>query len=394
MTLPLSGIRILDLTRVLAGPYCTMVLGDLGAEIIKVEPSGTGDDSRAFGPFIRGESSYFMSLNRNKKSLTLNLKTAAGKDILKKLARQADVLIENYRPGTMKKLGLDYTVLSAENPRLVYAAISGFGQEGPSKDKPAYDFIVQGMGGMMGLNAHPDGPPTRVPIGLGDITAGLFMAVGILSALRERDRSGQGQMIDISMLDCQVAILENPIVRFFAGETPKPIGNTHPTISPTGGFPTQDGYIILAIGNDQHWKVFCEAVGRPEWVDDRVSARMRNGPKTWPTIRILLEQLFAEHETAYWLSLIEKAKIPCGPVNSIEQVVNDPQVQFRNMITAVDHPVAGEVHMSGIPIKLSRTPGGVTLPPPTLGQHSIEILKTHLKLSDEAIEELKHGGAL
>ena len=393
MTLPLSGVRILDLTRVLAGPYCTMVLGDLGAEIIKVEPSGTGDDSRAFGPFIRGESSYFMSLNRNKRSLTLNLKTAAGKDILKKLAQQADVLIENYRPGTMKKLGLDYTVLSAEHPRLVYAAISGFGQEGPSKDKPAYDFIVQGMGGMMGLNAHPEGPPTRVPIGLGDITAGLFMAVGILSALRERDRSGQGQMIDISMLDCQVAILENPIVRFFAGETPKPIGNTHPTISPTGGFPTKDGYVILAIGNDQHWKVFCEAVGRPEWVDDANFCSNAKRTENMPTIRILLEQLFAEHETSYWLSLIEKVGIPCGPVNSIEQVVNDPQVQFRNMITSVDHPVAGKVHMSGIPIKFSRTPGGVTLPPPTLGQHSIEILKTHLKLSDEAIEELKRGGA-
>jgi CoA:oxalate CoA-transferase len=393
MAMPLTGVRILDLTRVLAGPYCTMVLGDLGAEVTKIEPSGTGDDSRAFGPFIRGESSYFMSLNRNKKSLTLNLKTADGKDILKKLARQADVLIENFRPGTMKKLGLDYTVLSAENPRLVYAAISGFGQEGPSKDKPAYDFIVQGMGGIMGLNAHPDGPPTRVPIGLGDITAGLFTAVGILSALRERDRSGQGQMIDISMLDCQVAILENPIVRYFAGETPKPIGNTHPTISPTGGFPTRDGYIILAIGNDQHWKVFCETVGRPQWIGDPRYCSNAKRTENMAALRILLEQLFAEHETGYWLNLIEKAKIPCGPVNSIEQVVHDPQVRFRNMITSVDHPVAGEVRMSGIPIKLSRTPGGVTLPPPTLGQHSIEILKTQLKLNDNTIEELKRGGA-
>lgn len=392
-TLPLSGVKVLDLTRVLAGPYCTMVLGDLGAEVIKIEPAGSGDDSRAFGPFINGESSYFMSLNRNKKSLTLNLKTDGGKEILRKLARQADVLVENYRPGTMQKLGLDYAVLSADNPRLVYAAISGFGQEGPSKDKPAYDFIVQGMGGIMGLNAHPDGPPTRVPIGLGDITAGLFTAVGILSALRERERSGKGQMIDISMLDCQVAILENPVVRFFAGETPRPIGNTHPTISPTGGFPTRDGYIILAIGNDQHWKVFCDSVGRPEWIDDPRFCSNAKRTENMATLRLLLEQLFADHETGYWLDLIAKAKIPCGPVNSIEQVVNDPQVQFRNMITAIDHPIAGQVRMSGIPIKLSRTPGGVMLPPPTLGQHSLEILKSHLQLDDEAIETLKRGGA-
>jgi CoA:oxalate CoA-transferase len=394
MAMPLTGVRILDLTRVLAGPYCTMVLADLGAEVLKIEPSGTGDDSRAFGPFICGESTYFMSLNRNKKSLTLNLKTAGGKSILKELAKQVDILIENYRPGTMKKLGLDYSTLSVENPKLIYAAISGFGQEGPSKDKPAYDFIVQGMGGIMGLNAHPAGPPTRVPIGLGDITAGLYTAVGILSALRERDLSGKGQMIDISMLDCQVAILENPIVRFFAGETPKPLGNTHPTISPTGGFPTQDGYIILAIGNDQHWKVFCQVVGRPQWISDPHFSSNSRRTENMPALRVLLEQLFSEHETAYWIGIIEKAGVPCGPVNSIEEVVRDPQIRFRNMITSVNHPVAGEVKMSGIPIKMSRTPGEVTLPPPTLGQHSTEILKSYLKLTDETIEELQRSGVL
>jgi CoA:oxalate CoA-transferase len=394
MAMPLAGLRILDLTRVLAGPYCTMVLADLGADVIKIEPSGAGDDSRAFGPFIHGESSYFLSLNRNKKSLTLNLKTTEGKSILKQLAKQVDILIENYRPGTMKKLGLDYATLSIENPRLIYAAISGFGQEGPSKDKPAYDFIVQGMGGIMGLNAHPNGPPTRVPIGLGDITAGLFAAVGLLSALRERELSGKGQMIDIAMLDCQVAILENPIVRFFAGETPKAIGNIHPTISPTGGFPTKDGYIILAIGNDQHWKVFCQVVGRSEWISDpRFSSNFKR-TENISKLRELLEQLFSEHETSYWLSVIEKVGIPCGPVNSIEQVVRDPQVGFRNMIMSVKHPVAGDVKMSGIPIKFCRTPGGVTLPPPALGQHSVEILKSYLKLTDETIQELKRSGVL
>jgi CoA:oxalate CoA-transferase len=246
----------------------------------------------------------------------------------------------------------------------------------------------------MGLNAHPNGLPTRVPIGLGDITAGLFAAVGILSALRERELSGKGQMIDIAMLDCQVAILENPIVRFFAGETPKAIGNTHPTISPTGGFPTKDGYVILAIGNDQHWKVFCQAVGRSEWISDSRFSSNSKRTENMPKLRELLEQLFSEHETNYWLSVLEKLGIPCGPVNSIEQVVRDPQVGFRNMIMSVKHPVAGDVKMSGIPIRLSRTPGEVTLPPPTLGQHSVEILKSYLKLTDETIQELKRSGVL
>jgi CoA:oxalate CoA-transferase len=215
-----------------------------------------------------------------------------------------------------------------------------------------------------------------------------------LSALRERDLSGKGQMIDISMLDCQVAILENPIVRFFAGETPKPLGNTHPTISPTGGFPTQDGYIILAIGNDQHWKVFCQVVGRPQWISDPHFSSNSRRTENMPALRVLLEQLFSEHETAYWIGIIEKAGVPCGPVNSIEEVVRDPQIRFRNMITSVNHPVAGEVKMSGIPIKMSRTPGEVTLPPPTLGQHSTEILKSYLKLTDETIEELQRSGVL
>ena len=276
---PFPAYAFLDLTRVLAGPYCTMVLGDLGAEIIKVEPSGTGDDSRAFGPFIRGESSYFMSLNRNKKSLTLNLKTAAGKDILKKLAQQADVLIENYRPGTMKKLGLDYTVLSAENPRLVYAAISGFGQEGPSKDKPAYDFIVQGMGGMMG-SERPSGRP---PHASSDRAGGHYRRVvyGRGDSIGPARARPVGPGADDRHLHARLPSghSREPNRALLRRETPKPIGNTHPTISPTGGFPTKDGYVILAIGNDQHWKVFCEAVGRPGGSMIHVSARMRSGLK-------------------------------------------------------------------------------------------------------------------
>jgi CoA:oxalate CoA-transferase len=305
-----------------------------------------------------------------------------------------DVLVENYRPGTMKKLELDYPVLAEENPRLIYSAISGFGQDGPYRGKRAYDFIVQGMGGMMGLNAHPDGPPTRIPIGFGDITAGLFAAVGILAAVREREISGQGQMIDVAMLDCQVSILENPIIRFFSGETPKPLGNTHPTISPTGGFPTKDGYIIIAIGNDNHWKTFCQTVEREEWIIDPRFITNTKRTENMPKLRELLEELFGGHNTAHWMRVLEKEGIPCGPVNSIEQVVNDPHVAFREMIVNLRHPVAGDVKMSGLPIKLSRTPGRASVPPPILGQHNAEVLESFLGFTKDKIDDLKQKGVL
>jgi CoA:oxalate CoA-transferase len=394
MSQALQGLRILDLTRVLAGPFCTMILADLGAEVLKIEPSGAGDDSRSFGPFIKGESTYFMSLNRNKKGLTLNLRHQEGKSILKQLVKHVDVLVENYRPGTMKKLELDYPVLAAENPRLIYAAVSGFGQEGPYKEKPAYDFIVQGMGGIMSLNAHPGGTPTRVPIGLGDITAGLYATIGILAAVQERERSGRGQMIDVAMLDCQVAILENPIIRYFAGDIPKPLGNTHPTISPTGGFPTRDGYLIIAVGNDNHWKTFCQAVKKEEWIGDPRFITNAKRTENMPKLRELLEEILSAHNTAHWVEILEKVGIPCGPVNSIEQIASDPHLALREMVIRLKHPVAGDVKMSGLPIKLSRTPGEVSVPPPTLGQHNTEVLKSLLDIDDESIDNLKLKGVL
>jgi CoA:oxalate CoA-transferase len=394
MSKTLQGLRILDLTRVLAGPFCTMILADLGAEVLKIEPSGAGDDSRSFGPFMNGESTYFMSLNRNKKGITLNLRHKEGKAILKQLVKQADVLVENYRPGTMKKLELEYPVLAAENPRLIYAAISGFGQEGPFKQKPAYDFIVQGMGGIMSLNAHPGGAPTRVPIGLGDITAALYATIGILAAVQERERSGRGQMIDVSMLDCQIAILENPIIRFFAGDIPKPIGNTHPTISPAGGFPTKDGYMIITVGNDNHWKMFCRAFQREEWITDSRFVTNAKRTENMPQLRELIEELLCKRSTGHWVEILEKMGIPCGPVHSIEEVVNDPNVASREMIVSLKHPVAGDVKMSGMPIKLSRTPGEISVPPPMLGQHNAEILKTLLGFTDEKINDLKSMGVL
>ncbi len=391
----LAGVKILDLTRVLAGPFCTMVLADLGADVIKIEAPDTGDDSRSFGPFVKGESSYFMSLNRGKKSLTLNLRQPEGKAIFKDLVRKVDVLIENFRPGTMEKLKLDYPVLAAENPMLIYAAISGFGQSGPYREKPAYDFIVQGLGGVMGLNAHPGGPPTRVPVGIGDITAGLFAAVGILAALREREGSGKGQMIDVAMLDCQVSLLENPLARYFAtGEVPKPIGNTHPTINPTGAYPTKDGYLIIAVGNDNLWKTFCQAVGKAEWADDPRFLTNAQRTENLKQLGRLLEELFRVRTTAEWIERLEKAGIPCGPIHSVDQVANDPHVGFREMIVPVNHPVAGVVKMAGVPIKMSRTPGSISAPPPVMGEHTEEILTHFLGYPKNIIEALKQKKAL
>jgi CoA:oxalate CoA-transferase len=391
----LDGVRILDLTRVLAGPFCTMVLADLGAEVIKVEMPGTGDDSRSAGPFIGGESTYFMSLNRGKKSLTLNLRYQEGKTILKELVSKADVLIENFRPGTMKKLELDYPLLSAENPRLIYAAISGYGQSGPYREKPAYDFIVQGMGGVMGLTAHPGGPPTRVAVAIGDITAGLFAAIGILSALRERDLSGKGQMIDVSMLDCQVSLLENPLARYFAtGEVPVPIGNIHPTLNPMGSFPTKDRYIIIGIGNDSLWKAFCEVVDKKQWIEDERFITNAKRTENSAQLGALLEELFRTRTTADWLEALENAGIPCGPINTVDEVANDPHIGFREMIVSTQHPIAGEVKMAGAPIKMSRTPGAVGAPPPILGEHTDEILQNLLGYSRDNIETLRKKGII
>lgn len=391
----LDGVRILDLTRVLASPFCTMVLADLGAEVTKVETPGTGDDSRAFVPFVKGESTYFMSLNRGKKSITLNLRHQDGKAIFKEFVKRTDVLVENFRPGAMTKLQLDYSVLSAENPRLIYAAISGFGQSGPYQQKPAYDFIVQGMGGIMSLNAHPGGQPTRVPVAIGDITAGLFAAIGILSALKEREVSGQGQMIDVAMLDCQVSLLENPLARYFATrEVPQPIGNIHPAISPMGAYPTGDGYVIIAVGNESLWKTFCQVVNRKEWIEDERFITNAKRKENSAQLGELLVELFHNRNTADWVELLENAGIPCSPINTVDQVANDPHIALRKMIISTEHPVAGEVKMAGVPIKMSRTPGAVDTPPPLLGEHTDEILQKILGFDRRRIDSLRQKGVI
>jgi CoA:oxalate CoA-transferase len=390
----LQGVRVLDLTRVLAGPYAAMVLADLGADVIKIEQPDGGDDSRGYGPFLNGESVYFMSLNRNKKSLTLNLKKPAGKEVFLKLVQEADVVLENYRPGTMEKLGLGYEELETVNPRLIYAACSGFGHTGPYSQKAAYDLIVQGMGGIMSLTGFPGGMPTRVGASIGDITAGLFTAVGILAALCKRNETGKGQKVDVAMLDCQVAILENAIARYaVTGESPQPTGNRHPSISPFAVFEAKDGYIVVAAGNDNLWQKWCQAVGREELAEDPRFVTNAGRTENWAVLEPIMAEVMARRTVDEWLGLFEEIGIPSGPINDVAKVVRHPQIVSREMVVAQDHPVAGRLLIPGIPIKLSRTPGAIESPAPLLGQHS-ELILRQAGYTEAEIEKLKAEGII
>jgi len=385
----LSDIKVLDLTRVLAGPYATMLLADLGAEIIKIEQPEKGDDSRAYGPYKNGESAYFMSLNRNKESLTLNLKTPEGKEILKSLVKQVDVLVENFRPGTMEKLGLGYEVLKEINPRLIYASSTGYGQTGPYSQRPAYDAVVQAMGGIMSITGQEGGVPTRVGTSVGDITAGLFCAVGILAALHERESSGSGQMVDVAMLDCQVAILENAISRYeFTGEIPHPIGNRHPSIVPFETFDTRTSPIMVAAGNDRLWTTLCDLMG----LDIAADPRFETNPKrneNYTELRPLLAERFLTKSAEEWQVMFDEAGIPSGPINTVDKVVTNEQVVAREMVVEVKHPRAGATRIPGIPIKLSRTPGEIRVPAPVLGADTEDLLHEYLGLTPDQVAELR-----
>lgn len=392
---PLEGIKVLDLTRVLAGPYCTMLLGDLGAEIIKVEMPVTGDDSRHFGPYQNEESAYFMSLNRNKKSITLNLKSDEGKALLKSFVTKVDVIVENFRPGTMEKLGLGYDVLKEINPQLIYAASSGFGHTGPYSKRPAYDGVVQAMGGIMSITGEKDGEPTRVGPSIGDISAGLFTAIGVLAALNHRNGHGTGQKVDVAMLDCQVAMLENAIARYVVTkEIPKPAGNRHTSIVPFEPFDTANSKLVVAVGNDQIWKRFCEVADLKAIVDDPKYATNPQRNHHYDDLRPLIAETMKKKTTEAWQVILDKAGVPNGPINYVDKVIEDEQVLARDMIVEVDHPKAGKLKMPGIAIKLSETPGGIEAPAPMLGEHTEEILKKYFDYSDEAIKELYDQGVL
>ena len=391
---PLENLVVLDLTRVLAGPYSAMMMGDFGADIIKIEQPGVGDDSRAFGPFVGKESAYFMSLNRNKRSMTLNFKEQAARDLFKEMVKKADVVLENYRPGTMENFGLGYDVLKEINPKIIYAACSGFGQTGPYKLKPAYDIIVQAMGGIMSITGAEGGEPTRVGASVGDIIAGLFTSIGVSMALYHRALTGEGQKIDVSMLDCQVAVLENAISRYFVnGVAPEPLGNRHPSITPFEGFTASDGYVIVGAGNDRLWVKLCNLLEKCELINDE--RFVNNGARTHnqKALKEILDAVFKNKTIDQWLVLLEEAGIPCAPINTVDRVVNDPQIKSRDMIVEVEHPVAGKMHIPGVPIKMSATPGSIESPAPLLGQHTDEILK-EFGLSSEDIAELRAKNAL
>ena len=392
---PLKGIRVLDLTRILAGPYAAMILRDLGAEVIKIEQPVVGDEARGIGPFKNDFSLYFMSINRGKKSLTLNLKSQSGKDIFVNLVKKSDILLENFRPGAMKKLGLDYEFLKTHHPSLLYAACSGFGQTGPYAGRGAYDMIIQGMGGMISITGEPDRPPVRVGTSISDLTAALFTAIGILSALRHRDQTGEGQFIDVGMLDCQVAILENALVRYLStGDVPQPLGRRHPTITPFEAFESADGYVVIAMGNNVLWKKFCEYVNRPELIDDERfctnAARTENHENLFP----ILAEIMRQRSTDQWVAALEDIGVPCGPVNTVDKVASDPQVLAREMIVEVEHEMTGTIGIPGVPIKLSETPGRVDAPAPNLGEHSEEILTELLGMRSDEVDRLKQQGVV
>ncbi len=361
---PLAGIVVVDLTRVLAGPFCTMQLADLGARVIKVERPDGGDDARQIGPFVGGKSAYFGSLNRGKQSIALDLKAAPDREIFEKLLARADVLVENFRPGTMEKLGYGWEDLQRRFPRLIYAAVSGFGHTGPYAARPAYDIVVQGMGGIMSLTGQPGGEPARVGTSLGDIVAGLFTTIGINAALASRESSGLGTKIDVSMLDSQVAILENAIARYTAtGSVPGPLGTRHPSITPFAAFAAKDTHVIIAAGNDALFRTLCTSLERQELAEDPRFATNDLRTQHEAALREELESALRSRTAAEWLEVLEPAGVPCGPINDVEQVLSDPQVRARNMLVRVEDPEAGTLEMAGNPIKFSSHPDPETRGP-------------------------------
>ena len=393
---PLEGIRVLDLTRVLAGPYCTMFLGDLGAEVVKVEQPEVGDDTRGWGPpFAGGESAYFLCVNRNKQSVTVDLKSTEGVELLHRLAREADVLVENFRPGTMERLGIGDKELRAENPNLIYASLSGFGSDGPMRDWPCYDLIIQAWGGLMSITGAPDGEPTKVGVAMIDIVAGLMLGQAIIAALFARQQTGTGQKIETSLLEAGIASLVNAGSNYLVGgNVMGRHGNAHPSIVPYQSFKTQDGYLVVGVASEAIWNRFCRAIGRPELQADARFEKNAQRVQNRDQLILILGEIFLERYSSEWMELLHDAGVPCAPVQTLDQVFRDPQVLQRKMLVEVEHPTAGKVPMTGLPLKFSDTPASVRLAPPLLGQHSEEILRNWLKMAESEIVDLKSKGII
>jgi len=393
---PLSGLTILDLSRVLSGPYCTMLAADMGARVIKVEHPKSGDDTRAWGPpFLSGESAYFLSINRNKESVAVDFKTPGGRDVLERLISKADMLVENFRPGTLARMGLGYDDLSRARPDLIYVSISGFGQNGPRRDEAGYDAIAQAEGGLMSITGIPEGPPVRLGVAVADIVSGMFAFQGLLLALLSRGRTGRGQLVDVSLLDSVAALLTYQASRHFAtGEVPARTGNRHMTIAPYDTFETADGVMVLAVGNDVQWQRLCAALGLATLdVDERY--RTNAGRVThYESLHASLNEVFRRQPAESLVALLRREGVPCGGVRSIAEVVADPQIAARHMVETVSHTTLGSVRVLGIPTKLSDSPGSVRTAPPVLGQHTRAVLSADLGLSELEIDRLEETGAI
>lgn len=393
---PLSGVKVLDLTRIVSGPFATMLLGDLGAEIIKIEEPVSGDESRTYGPpFINGESAYFLSVNRNKKSCAINLKTPEGIALIRELALYSDVLIENFRPGTLKKFGLSYEELKKHNPGLIYCAITGFGQTGPDSHRPGYDLIIQGESGVMDITGDPDGPPTKVGTSIADLLTGQYASQGVLAALVERSRTGEGRRVEVAMYDCLASLLTfNAGAYFASGNTPKRKGNSHPSIVPYETFETSDGWINIGIANDKFWNSFCKVIDRldlqnnPKFVmaSDRVKNRLELLP--------IIKEIIKGNKKSYWITLLEKAGIPSGMIKNVGEVCDSEQLVSRGMILNMPHLTAGIVKNIDSPLRFDDQNDEVHTAPPILGQHTHEILRDILKISPDEIVLLEQKGAI
>lgn len=391
----LDGIKIIDVSRVLAGPFCSMILGDLGAEVIKIEHYKTGDDTRGWGPpFVEGESAYYLCANRNKQSITLNLKSKEGKEIFRRLVSTGDVVVQNFKAGTLEKMGFGYEQLKEINPSLILASITGFGTTGPYKDLPGYDYIIQAMSGLMSITGEREGRPVKVGVAIADVLTGLYTCIAILSALHHRNCTGEGQEIDISLLDCQVSSLINVASNYLcSGAIPERMGNQHPNIVPYQVFPTKDGDLVVAVGNDEQFKRFAAVLGAPALAEMEEFRHNHNRLESKEKLVSFCTELLSKKTKKEWKAILDQAGIPNGPINSIKEMFEDQQIQARDMIVKMEHPIIRELKMTGSPIKLSKTPVQMRLHPPLHGEHTEAVLE-QLGYDSEEISHFKENNVI